>query len=189
MSTDRKKIIIGSDHAAFQMKELIKSFLSEMGWDVSDQGPENADSVDYPDFGVKVAASVASGEYERGILMCGTGIGISMVANRFPHVRAALCGDRASIVPCAPSQKSRARRRHVGPKTRIRRQRQGRSTATRGRKGHPGPFGGFLPSYLRILLSSGLPGAYPPFSGMTASRLSLNSSLSLSGCTILSFLM
>jgi ribose 5-phosphate isomerase B len=93
MSNDRKQIIIGSDHAAFQMKNLIKAFLKEKGWDVSDQGPENADSVDYPDFGIKVAASVASGEYERGILMCGTGIGMSMVANRFPHVRAALCGD------------------------------------------------------------------------------------------------
>jgi ribose 5-phosphate isomerase B len=93
MSTDRNKIIIGSDHAAFKMKETIKSYLREKGFEVSDQGPESTDSVDYPDFGVKVAASVASGAYERGILMCGTGIGMSMVANRFPHVRAALCGD------------------------------------------------------------------------------------------------
>ena len=93
MNSDIKKIIIGSDHAAFQMKELVKAFLSEKGLDVADQGPQNTESVDYPDFGVKVAASVAAGEYERGILMCGTGIGMSMVANRFPHVRAALCGD------------------------------------------------------------------------------------------------
>ena len=93
MNTDRKKIIIGSDHAAFQMKETIKSFLHENGFKVSDQGPESTDSVDYPDFGVKVAALVASEKYERGILMCGTGLGMSMVANRFPHVRAALCGD------------------------------------------------------------------------------------------------
>jgi ribose 5-phosphate isomerase B len=93
MNTDREKIIIGSDHAAFQMKETIKSFLHDKGFEVSDQGPECTDSVDYPDFGVKVAALVASKAYERGILMCGTGIGMSMVANRFPHVRAALCGD------------------------------------------------------------------------------------------------
>ena len=93
MNTDREKIIIGSDHAAFQLKETIKSFLRDKGFEVSDQGPESTSSVDYPDFGVKVAALVASGEYKRGILMCGTGIGMSMVANRFPHVRAALCGD------------------------------------------------------------------------------------------------
>jgi ribose 5-phosphate isomerase B len=93
MSIDFKKIIIGSDHAAFQMKELVKTFLRDKGLDVLDQGPENVSSVDYPDFGVKVAASVSAGQYERGILMCGTGIGMSMVANRFPRVRAALCGD------------------------------------------------------------------------------------------------
>jgi ribose 5-phosphate isomerase B len=93
MKTEQKTIVIGSDHAAFQMKETIKSYLRDKGFEVSDQGPENDASVDYPDFGVKVAAAVASGAYERGILMCGTGIGMSMVANRFPHVRAALCGD------------------------------------------------------------------------------------------------
>jgi ribose 5-phosphate isomerase B len=93
MKTEQKKIVIGSDHAAFQMKETIKSYLRDKGFEVLDRGPESTDSVDYPDFGVKVAASVAAGEYERGILMCGTGIGMSMVANRFPHVRAALCGD------------------------------------------------------------------------------------------------
>jgi ribose 5-phosphate isomerase B len=93
MNSDPKKIIIGSDHAAFQMKELVKSFLAARDFVISDQGPESTDSVDYPDFGIKVAAAVAAGEFERGILMCGTGIGMSIVANRFPHVRAALCGD------------------------------------------------------------------------------------------------
>jgi ribose 5-phosphate isomerase B len=96
MKPEQKKIIIGSDHAAFQMKEIVKKYLMQNGYEVSDQGPQDANSVDYPDFGVKVAASVASGEYARGILMCGTGIGMSMVANRFPHVRAALCGDTFS---------------------------------------------------------------------------------------------
>ena len=93
MDTEDKKIIIGSDHAAFQLKETIKSYLQDAGYEVSDQGPESDTSVDYPDFGFKVASSVASGSYARGILMCGTGIGMSMVANRFPHVRAALCGE------------------------------------------------------------------------------------------------
>ena len=90
---DDKRIIIGSDHAAFQMKELIRSFLEEQGITVEDVGPDSESSVDYPDFGKRVAAAVSTGEYSRGILMCGTGLGMSMVANRFPHVRAALCGD------------------------------------------------------------------------------------------------
>ena len=90
---DDKRIIIGSDHAAFKMKELITSFLEEQGMTVVDVGPDSESSVDYPDFGKQVAAAVSTGEYARGILMCGTGLGMSMVANRFPHVRAALCGD------------------------------------------------------------------------------------------------
>jgi len=90
---DDKRIIIGSDHAAFKMKELITSFLEEQGMTVVDVGPDSESSVDYPDFGKQVAAAVSKGEYPRGILMCGTGLGMSMVANRFPHVRAALCGD------------------------------------------------------------------------------------------------
>ena len=90
---DDKRIIIGSDHAAFKMKELISSFLEDRGMIVEDVGPNSESSVDYPDFGKKVAAAVSSGTFTRGILMCGTGLGMSMVANRFPHVRAALCGD------------------------------------------------------------------------------------------------
>ena len=90
---DDKRIIIGSDHAAFKMKELISSFLEDRGMIVEDVGPDSESSVDYPDFGKQVAAAVSSGKFTRGILMCGTGLGMSMVANRFPHVRAALCGD------------------------------------------------------------------------------------------------
>ena len=86
-------IIIGSDHAAFLMKRQIKTFLEGRGLSVADVGPDSETSVDYPDFGIKVATAVSSGEYDRGILMCGTGLGMSMVANRFPHVRAALCND------------------------------------------------------------------------------------------------
>ena len=89
----QETIIIGSDHAAYQMKETIKSYLVSEGFTVEDTGPMGVDSVDYPDFGIKVASTISSGKYKRGILMCGTGLGMSMVANRFPGVRAALCGD------------------------------------------------------------------------------------------------
>ena len=93
MEDKGKRIIIGSDHAAFQMKAKIKSFLAEQGMTIEDVGPDSESSVDYPDFGIRVATAVSRGEFSRGILMCGTGLGMSMVANRFPHVRAALCGD------------------------------------------------------------------------------------------------
>ena len=91
MKTPPGSIIIGSDHAAVDMKEKIKALLSDYSIPVRDVGPFSADSVDYPDFGIKVASMVSSGKFEKGILMCGTGIGMSMVANKFPHVRAALC--------------------------------------------------------------------------------------------------
>ena len=94
----QEAIIIGSDHAAYQMKETIKSYLESEGFKVEDAGALGTDSVDYPDFGIKVASSVSSGKHKRGILMCGTGIGMSMVANRFPGVRAALCSDIFSAV-------------------------------------------------------------------------------------------
>ncbi len=90
MSSD-KKIIIGSDHAAYDLKESLKGDLSQMGYLVTDMGPNGIESVHYPDFGRKVAARVADGEFKTGLLMCGTGLGMSMVANRFSGVRAALC--------------------------------------------------------------------------------------------------
>lgn len=93
---DQKTIIIGSDHAAYQMKETIKAYLENQGYTVQDIGPQGIESVDYPDFGIAVASAIASGEQEKGILMCGTGLGMSMVANRFPGVRAALCNDTFS---------------------------------------------------------------------------------------------
>lgn len=86
-------IVIGCDHAAVALKDQIKTYLSEQGVAVHDVGTHGETSVDYPDFGNQVAQKVASGEFTRGILLCGTGIGMSMVANRFPGVRAALCGD------------------------------------------------------------------------------------------------
>ena len=98
MSESQTPIIIGSDHAAFDLKEKIKAFLVDRGIDVEDVGSHSENSVDYPDFGIKVASMVSKGKFERGILLCGTGIGMSMVANKFPHVRAALCSDLFSAI-------------------------------------------------------------------------------------------
>lgn len=87
------KIAIGSDHAGFELKADITSLLSALGHEITDFGTEGGVSVDYPDFGRLVSQSVSSGGVERGILICGTGIGMSIVANKFPRVRAALCYD------------------------------------------------------------------------------------------------
>lgn len=93
MSNDTVPLIVGSDHAAFELKEKIKTYLAARGIPVEDAGAFDAKSVDYPDYGMKVAGAVSDGRFRRGILLCGTGLGMSMVANRFPHVRAALCND------------------------------------------------------------------------------------------------
>lgn len=98
MPEKKPPVIIGSDHAAYDLKEKIKAFLIERGIDVEDVGSHSEASVDYPDFGIKVASMVSAGKFERGILLCGTGIGMSMVANKFPHVRAALCTDLFSSI-------------------------------------------------------------------------------------------
>ncbi|MDD2605247.1 MAG: ribose 5-phosphate isomerase B [Desulfobacterales bacterium] len=90
---DHSALIIGSDHAAFPLKERIKQELVRLGYPVEDVGTHDNSSCDYPVFGGAVARRVASGEFERGILMCGSGVGMSMVANRFPGVRAALCAE------------------------------------------------------------------------------------------------
>ncbi|WP_299977129.1 ribose 5-phosphate isomerase B [Desulfobacula sp.] len=88
-----RSIIIGSDHAAYELKEKIKTYLINIGYSVEDAGAKNTASVNYADYGKKVAAAVSSGQYLKGILLCGTGLGMSMTANRFPNVRAALCSD------------------------------------------------------------------------------------------------
>ncbi|MCD4687819.1 MAG: ribose 5-phosphate isomerase B [Desulfuromonadaceae bacterium] len=85
--------IIASDHGGLQMKEHILAYLSARGLKFQDLGTDNGDSVDYPDFGEKVARAIAKGEAKKGILVCGTGIGMSIVANKFPGVRAALVWD------------------------------------------------------------------------------------------------
>lgn len=86
-------IVLGSDHGGFELKEAIKALLFERSIDVEDLGTDNGDSVDYPDFGERVARKVSHGEAEKGVLVCGTGIGMSIVANKFPGVRAALVAD------------------------------------------------------------------------------------------------
>jgi len=90
------KITIASDHAGFKFKKKILSYLSEEGIEGVDLGTGSGRSVDYPDYAIKVAQGVSEGEIERGILICGTGIGMSIVANKFPRVRAALCHNEAT---------------------------------------------------------------------------------------------
>tara|TARA_B100000676_G_C17838747_1_gene711744 strand:- start:396 stop:866 length:471 start_codon:yes stop_codon:yes gene_type:complete len=88
-----KSIVIASDHAGYELKETLKQELSEMGFEVLDLGTDSQESVDYPDFGHAAAEAIVSGRAERGVIVCGTGIGISIAANRHPGVRAALCHD------------------------------------------------------------------------------------------------
>jgi len=93
MPKHKPPVIIGCDHAAFPLKETIRKHLLEEGFAVEDAGAYSTDAVDYPDVARRVAERVVSGEFPRGILMCGTGIGMSMAANRHPGIRAALCND------------------------------------------------------------------------------------------------
>lgn len=86
-------IALASDHGGLQLKVAVKKLLTERGIPFEDCGTDNGESVDYPDYGEKVARKVAAGAVEKGILFCGTGIGMSIVANKFPHVRAALVTD------------------------------------------------------------------------------------------------
>ena len=83
------KIALASDHAGFELKEKIKEFLTE--YEIVDFGSENSDSMDYPDTGFEAAEAVSNGDCKRGILICGSGLGMSIVANKVPGIRAALC--------------------------------------------------------------------------------------------------
>jgi ribose 5-phosphate isomerase B len=85
-----EKILIASDHAGFELKEKLEAELKTLGYDVEDLGPDSEDSIDYADYAHPLAERVSSGEVERGILLCGTGLGMSYAANRHPHVRAAV---------------------------------------------------------------------------------------------------
>lgn len=87
------KIAVGSDHGGFNLKKIIIEHLKEKGIDYEDLGCFTPDSVDYPDIAFPLAKRVAKGEFDRGIIICGTGIGVSIVANKVPGIRAAVCSD------------------------------------------------------------------------------------------------
>ena len=95
MNRDLKvgKIVIASDHAGFELKENVREYLKGEGVSVEDLGPDNSNRVDYPDYGIKLAKAVSEDEDLNGIVICGTGIGMSIVVNRFPKVRGTLCSD------------------------------------------------------------------------------------------------
>jgi len=90
------KVAIASDHRGFHLKEKVISLLKSKGHAVVDDGPASEASVDYPDFAALVAKKVSGGEVDRGILICGTGIGMAISANKFPGVRAAACADEVT---------------------------------------------------------------------------------------------
>ena len=83
-----KPIVIGADHMGLPLKDAIRDYLLKKGYQVDDMGVTTGDPVDYPDVGAKVAEAVGAGQYERGILVCGTGAGMAIVANKVPGVRA-----------------------------------------------------------------------------------------------------
>jgi len=87
------KYYIATDHAGYALKEFTKAYVQELGHEIIDLGPDSADRVDYPDFAKKCAEAVVADEGSRGILICGTGIGISIAANKVKGIRAGLCHD------------------------------------------------------------------------------------------------
>ncbi len=86
-------VALGADHAGFPLKEDLKTWLISHGYDVVDLGTQSAESVDYPDFAIGVGGAITAGKADRGVLVCGTGIGMAMAANKVPGVRAAACSD------------------------------------------------------------------------------------------------
>ena len=95
-----EKIAIASDHGGYNLKKDILALLKELGYDVDDMGPQSPDSVDYPDYGISLAQVVVEGKVPRGIVICGTGIGMSIVVNRFPGIRGTLCSDLYTAKLC-----------------------------------------------------------------------------------------
>jgi len=90
MTAHPKQVLIASDHAGFELKEVLEAELKALGYEVDDLGPASDSSTDYADYAHPLAARVSSGEAQRGVLLCGTGLGMSYTANRYPHVRAAV---------------------------------------------------------------------------------------------------
>lgn len=90
------KVAIASDHAGIQLRQHVRVWLESLSAEVIDWGPTNTQSVDYPDYAAQVAQSILSGDCQRGVLICGSGIGMSIAANRYPGIRAALCREPVS---------------------------------------------------------------------------------------------
>ena len=95
-----KKIAIASDHGGYELKNNLITFLTNSNLVINDFGPTNPDSVDYPDYGVKVVKAILENKVDRGIVICGTGIGMSIVVNRFPGIRGTLCSDLNTAKLC-----------------------------------------------------------------------------------------
>ncbi len=90
------RVCVGSDHAGFQLKEIVRKYLAGLGHEVLDLGTTSTDPVDYPDYAEAIAKAVRDGRAERGVLICGSGVGASVAANKFPAIRAGLCHDTYS---------------------------------------------------------------------------------------------
>lgn len=95
-TTTSRKIALASDHAGLELKDALKAILTAAGHEVLDLGTNGPESVDYPDYGDRMARAILAGEAGRGVLVCGSGIGISIAANRHRGIRAALCHDTTS---------------------------------------------------------------------------------------------
>ena len=93
---EKLKIALGADHAGFELKKTVRAYLEGKGFQIDDQGTHSTESTDYPDFAQKVAARVAANQADFGVLICGTGLGMTIAANKFPGIRAAACNDTIS---------------------------------------------------------------------------------------------
>jgi len=90
------RIVIGADHAGFELKKILAEYLRQRGHEVIDQGTDSEEPVDYPDFAEAVSQAILAGQAERGVLVCGSGVGASVSANKIPAIRAGLCHDTYS---------------------------------------------------------------------------------------------
>ncbi len=95
-NTSKGIVAIAADHAGFELKSALEEEIRALGYEVLDLGTNSSESVDYPDFGHRLARALTDGAADRGVLVCGSGIGISIAANRHPGVRAAVCHDTVS---------------------------------------------------------------------------------------------
>ncbi|NDJ52079.1 MAG: ribose 5-phosphate isomerase B [Chloroflexi bacterium] len=90
------KIVIAADHAGFDLKESLKGYISQLGYEVVDLGTHSTDAVDYPDVAQSLGEAIVAGQGERGVLICGSGVGANVAANKIPGIRAAICHDTYS---------------------------------------------------------------------------------------------